>query len=120
GSLLVTVSGRDHHAFDTQVHDHIKKLPDVGRLDARKKRGVGGNAEAPLDRFLDRLNGDVKGAITADGRVVMLAKSIQMNGKAQEFGRFEKVEFSLQQQRVGAHVNVFLPRDKAADNCIDL
>jgi len=32
------------------------------------------NAEAPLDRFLDRLNGNVKGAITADGRVVMLAK----------------------------------------------
>jgi hypothetical protein len=120
GSLFVRVRGRNHHSFNPKVHHRIEELTNVRRLGAGKKRGIGGHAEAPPDRFLDRFNGNVERALAADGRVVMLPESIQMNGKAEEFGRFEKVELALQEQRVGAEVNVFLARDKARDNFVYL
>lgn len=102
GRLFVTVTRRNHHAFDTQVHDRIKKLPNLGGMNPREESRVCGNAKTAADWLPDGGHGDIKRAITADGGIMMFSKSIQVNGKTEIFGRFEKIGFSLQEQGIGA------------------
>ncbi len=49
-----------------------KKRADVVGIGAVEEGGVGGDAEAALDGFLDAFDGDVVAAFAADGEVVVV------------------------------------------------
>ena len=69
--LLVAVAGREHHAFHAELHHLVEKEADAGGVGPLEKGGVGGDAEAALDGLADGLDGDLVGAIAADGSIVL-------------------------------------------------
>ena len=71
-------------------------------------------------RFAYALEGLVVAAFQADGKIVVLALAVHVDGKGQELAGLEQIDLLLQQQRVGAEVNVFLARDQAGDDFADL
>ena len=50
----------------------------------------------------------------------MLALSVHVNGEGEVLAGLEQVQLFLQQERVGAEINVFLARDQAFDDLSDL
>src|SRR5437867_366577 len=94
--LLVTVPGRNHHAFDSQLHDKVEELTHFGRIDPFEKGRVRSDTETAFDRFFDRLDGNVKGPLAANDSVVMLPQPVEMDGKTEIFGRLKKIELSLE------------------------
>ena len=63
---------------------------------------------------------DVVAALAADGEVVVLALAVHVDAERQVLARLEQVDLFLQQQRVGAEVDVLLARDQALDDLVDL
>jgi hypothetical protein len=87
GRLVVAVAGREDDAFDAHVHNLIKEAADTVGVSAVKEGGVGGDAEAALDGFLDAVDGDVPAAFAADGEVVVIALSVEMDLDGVNSGR---------------------------------
>ena len=50
----------------------------------------------------------------------MLALAVQVDGEGEVLARLEQRDLFLEQQRVGAEVDVFLARDQAFDDLVDL
>ena len=59
-------------------------------------------------------------ALAADGEVVVLLLAVHVDAEGEVLARLEQVELFLQQQRVGAEVDVLLPRDQPFDDFVDL
>ena len=89
-------------------------------IGAVEECGVGGDAEAALDGFLDAFDGDVVSALAADGEVVVLALAVEMDGEGEVLGRRELRQAALEFERVGAEVDVLFARDEAVDDLDDL
>ena len=120
GSLIVGVTGREHHALDAQVHHIVEKMANALRVGAVEERGVGGYAEATLQGQLDRFDGFVVSAFAANGEIVFFALAIHVNREGQIFAGGEEVQLFFQEQRVGAEVDVLLARDQSVHDFGDL
>ena len=90
------------------------------RIGAVEQRGVGGDAEAAAEGLFHGVDGDVVSTFAADGEIVLFALAIEVNAEGQVLARLEEIDLFFQQQRVGAEVNVFLARDQAFDDLVDL
>ena len=119
-SFIVGVAGGKHHAFHPQLHHFVKKFANTVGIGAIEKRRVRRDSEAALDRFLDAFHGQVVATLAAYGKIVVLALSIHVHGKSQVLARLEEMELFFEQQRVGAQVDVFLSRNQALDDFVDL
>ena len=73
-----------------------------------------------LKRFAMPAYGVVVGAFAADGEIVMLVLAVHVDGEGEVLAGLEQVDLFLQQQGVGAEVDVFLARDQAFDDFLDL
>ena len=120
GRLVVGIAGREHHAFDAQVHHFVEESAHAVGVGAIEERGVGGDAESALHGLANAFDRDVISAFAADRKIVVLALAIQMDGERQILAGLEQVKLFLQQQRVGAEVDVFLARDQAFHDLGDL
>ena len=120
GRLVVGISGGDHHALDPDVHHLVEEVAHAVGICAIEQGRVGGHAEAGLDGFADPVESDVESAFAANGKIVMLFLAVHVDGKAQIFAGLEQVQLFLEQQRVGAEVNVFLAGDQAFNNLVNL
>ena len=120
GSLVVGVAGGEHHAFDAEVHHFVEEGADGFWIGAVEERGVGGDAEAALQGFFDGVDGDVVSAFAADGEVVLFALAVHVDAEGQVLAGLEEMDLLLQQQRVGAEIDVFLACDQALDDFVDL
>ena len=120
GSFFVGVAGREHHAFDAEFHHFVEECADAIGVGAVEERGIGGDAETALEGFLDARDGEIVAAFTADGEIVMLALAVHVDGEGEVFARLEEVEFFLQQEGVGAKIDVFFAGDEAFDDFIYL
>ena len=119
--LVVGVAGREHHAFDAELHHLVEESAHAVGIGAVEERGVGGDAEAaaaPLPASPSMR--DVVSAFAADGEIVMLALAVHVDGERQILARLEEIDLLFQQQRVGAQVDVLLARDQALDDLVDL
>lgn len=85
GSLLITVSRRNHHAFDAELHHLIEKRAHASRIGIIEQGRVGRHAEAPLESRLNRFHGYVIDPISADGMIVVFLKTIHVNAERQIF-----------------------------------
>ena len=112
GRLVVGVAGREHHALDAQLHHFVEECAHAVGIGAIEKRGVRGYAEAASQRFFDAVDRLVISAFEANGKIVVLALAVHVNGKGQILARLEEMDFLLEQQRIGAEVDVFLARDQ--------
>jgi len=119
GGFLIAVARREHHALDFEFHHFIEKFPDSVGISAFEKGGVGGDAESTCDRLLDSLKGDFVGSVAADGSVVFRFETVHVNAEGEVFGRFEEIDFPLEEEGVRAEVNVFFACDKALDDLVD-
>ena len=108
--LVVGISRRKHHAFDAQLHHFVEEGANAPGIGAIEKSRVGCHAEAALQRFLNALNSQLVAALAADGKIMMFFLAIHVHGEGQVLARLEEVQLFLQEQRVGAQINVFLPR----------
>ena len=120
GAFVVGVAGREHHALDAQLHHLVEERAHALGIGAVEQRGVGGHAEAALQRFADAVDRDLVAAFAADGEIVVLLLAVQVDAEGQVLARLEEVDLFLQQQRVGAEVDVLLARHQAFDDLVDL
>ena len=100
-------------------HHFVEEIADALRVGAVEKRGVGGDAEAALYGFADAFDGEFVAAFLADGEIVVLVLPIHVHRKAEVFAGLEEMEFFLQQQGVGAEIDVFFARDQPFDDFVD-
>jgi hypothetical protein len=117
--LLIGIAGREHHALNFKFHHLVEELADVGRIGAGEKRGVGRHTEAALDRFLDRLDCGVVGAIAADRGVVLFLQAVHVHGEREVLGGLEKVELTLEEQGVRAKINILFALHEAGHDLVD-
>ena len=120
GRLLVAIAGRDHHAFDAEFHDVVHEAAHALGIDTVEQRRVRGDAETSFKQQLYGVNRDVVRTFVRDGEVVVLAFSIEMDGKGQVLARLEEMQLFAQQQGVRAEINVLPARDQSFDNFPDL
>jgi hypothetical protein len=118
--FFVDVAGGEHHAFDAEVHGGVEEVADVGGVDAGEEGGVGGDAEPALDGFLDGFHGDVVGAVAADGGVMLVLQAVEVDGEGEVFGGLEEIELALEEQGVGAEIDVLFAGHEAVDDFVDL
>ena len=121
-SLFVDVAGREHHALDAQFHGVIKEGPDVRGVSAIEEGRVSGDAEAHLDRELDRLDRDVVGTVAADRRVVLVLLAVEVDGEGEILRGLEEAfgEPALEEKSVGAEINVLFAGNETLDDLLDL
>ena len=117
--FVVGIAGGKHHALDANLHHFVEEGAHALGIGAVKKRGVGGYAEATLQRFFDSVERQIITAFAAHGKVVMLFLPIHVNGKRQVLARLEKMEFFLEQEGIGAEIDVLLARDEAFHNLVN-
>ncbi len=78
------------------------------------------SAEAALQRFADSLHCLVVGAFAAHRKIVMLAQPVHVHDKRKVLAGLELVDLFLQQQAIGAQVDILLARNQAFHNLGDL
>ena len=120
GCFLVAVAWREHHALDVQFHHGIKKFADASGIGAFEQGGIGGDAESAGDGFFDGFEGDLVGAITTDGGIVFGFETIHVDAEGEVFCGFKEIELPLEEEGVGAKVDVFFAGDEAFDDRINL
>ena len=106
--------------FDAEVHHLVEEGADALGVGAVEEGGVGGDAEAALDGFADAFDGDVVAAFAADGEVVVLLLAVHVDAEGEVLAGREQVELFLEQQGVGAEVDVLFAGDQAFDDLLDL
>src|SRR5712692_1096979 len=104
--FLVGITRRKHHAFDTEFHHLVKEYAHALGVGTVKKRGISSDAEAVRQRFLDALDGLVVPAFQANRKIVVLSLTIHVDGEGQVLARFKQMDFLLEEQRIGAQINV--------------
>ena len=120
GRFFVGVAGGDHQAVDAQVGEAVEHLADAFGVRADEEGGVGGDAEAALLGGLDRVDRDVPDAVAADGIVVILFESVDVDREGEVGAGLELVEALFEQDGVGAEVDELPALDEAADDVADL
>ena len=120
GRFVIRISRRNHHALDPNFHHLVEERAHAIRVGAIEKRRIRSNAEARVNGRPNTIEGELVSAFAAYRKIVMLFLSIHVNRKTQVLARLEQVQLFFQQQRVGAEVNIFLARDQAFDNLVDL
>ena len=120
GCFLVAVAWGEHHALDVQFHHGIKKFADTSGIGAFEEGGVSGNAESPGDGFFDGFEGDLVSAIATDGGIVFGFETIHVDAEGEVFCGFKEIELPLEEEGVGAKVDVLFAGDEAFDYRIDL
>src|SRR5437870_8730749 len=122
GSLRVTVARRDHHALDAEVHHGVEELARPERVGAVEESRVRRDPEAPPERRPDRLHRLVVDDVAADRLIVLFAEPVHMDAEREVLrGREDvRVELLPEEQRVGAEVDVLLPRDQLLHEPTDL
>ena len=120
GCFLVAVTWGEHHALDVQFHHGIKKFADASGIGAFEQGGIGGDAESAGDGFFDGFEGDLVGAIATDGGIVFGFETIHVDAEGEVFCGFKEIELPLEEEGVGAKVDVFFAGDEAFDDRIDL
>ncbi len=108
GGFVVAVAGRKHHSFDAEFHHLIEERPDAVGIGAVEERGVGRHAEAAFDGFADSFEGDIEPAFAANGKIVVFLLAVHVDAEGEIFARLEQVDLFLEQQGVGAEVDVLL------------
>jgi hypothetical protein len=78
------------------------------------------NAEAALDRLAYSFYCLVVTTLAANGKIVVLALAIEMDREGEVLARLEEADLFLEQQSVGAEIDVFLPRHQALNNLANL
>ena len=78
------------------------------------------DAETALHGLTDSFDGDLVGAVAADGGIVLGLEPVHVDAEGEEFGGLKEVEFAFEEESVGAEINIFFPGDEALDNFIDL
>ena len=79
--FFVGISGRKHHAFDTQLHHFIEKRPDALGIGSVEQGGVGRNPEAALYRLADAIDRDLVSALAADREVMVFFLPVQVDAR---------------------------------------
>ncbi len=102
------------------VHHFVEEGADGFGIGAVEERGVSGDAEAAAEGFFDGVDGDVVSTFAADSEIMLFALAVEVHAEGQVFAGLEEIDFFLQQQGVGAEVNVFLAGDQAFDDLADL
>jgi hypothetical protein len=95
-------------------------MPSILGIGPVKQRRIGRDSEAALKRLPNAVDGDFVSPFAADGEIVVLFLSIQVHAERQVLARLEEMNFLLQQQGVGAKIDVFLARNQPCDNLVDL
>src|SRR5271165_1312580 len=96
GRFVVGVAGRDHDAFDAQVHHFVEEHADALRVDAVKQRAVRCDAEAGLDGLANGFDGDLVTAFTADREIVVFALTVEMDGEREVLAGLEERKLFFQ------------------------
>src|SRR5213593_2271276 len=122
GRLRVTVPRRDHHALDAKVHHRVEELARAERVGALEQRRVGRDSEAPPERLPDCFHRVVVDALAADRLVVLRAEPVHVNAEREVLRGLEDARRQplLEEERVGAEIDVLLPRDQLAHEPPDL
>ena len=122
GRLVVGVARGHHHSLHAQVHHLVEEAAHRGGVGTLEERGVGGDAEAHLDRQADALDGLLEGALAADGEVMVLFLAVHVDAEAEVLARLEpaSLQLLLQEECVGAEVDVLLARHQRLDQLLDL
>jgi hypothetical protein len=118
--FVVAIAGGDHHSFDTKGHHLVEEIADAFGVGAVEESGIGGDTEAAFDRFADCFGGDVVGAFTADGKIVVIFLAVHVDAEGEIFTGGEEVELFFQQQCIGAEIDLFLSGDQALDDFVNL
>src|SRR5438874_67505 len=122
GRLRVAVARRDHHALDAEVHHRVEELAHAQRVGAVEERRVGRDAESTPERLADPLHRLGEDAVAADRFVVLLTEAVHVDAEGEVLRRLEepRLELFLEEERVGAEVDVLLPRDEFRHEPADL
>ncbi len=120
GRLVVGVSGGEHHPFDSQLHHFVEEPADTLRIGAVEQSCVRCDSEALFYCFSDSLDSQLVATLTANGKIVMLFLPVHVHGEGQVLAGLEKMKLFFQEQRVGAEIDVLLPRHQALDDLLDL
>lgn len=102
GCFLVAIAWGEHHPLDIEFHHRIKEFTDASGVSAFEEGGIGGDAESAGDGFFDGFEGDLVGAIAADGGIVFGFEAIHMNAEGEVFGGFKEIELPFKEKSVGA------------------
>src|ERR1700733_14859048 len=70
GSFIVGVAGREHHAFDAQVHHIVEEVANTLRISSIEELRVGSYAKAALQCELDCFDRFFVGAFAANREIV--------------------------------------------------
>src|SRR6267143_2844561 len=121
GRLRVAVTRRDHHALHAEVHHRVEELAHSQRVGAVEERRVGRDAEAAPERLPDPLHRLGEDAVAADRLVVLLAEAVHVDAEGEVLGGLEeaRLELLLEEDRVGAEVDVLLPRHERGHEAAD-
>ena len=112
GRLLVTVPRRDHHAFDAQLHHRVEELPHTLGIGIIEQSRIGRDPEPAAEGRLDCPDSHVIDAVPADRQVMLLPEPVHVDAERQILGRSVIVQLTLQQDGVGAEIDVLLPLDQ--------
>ena len=118
--LRVAVAGREHHPLDPEAHHLVEELADPGGSGPLEQGGVGGHAEAAPESQPDGLDGLVVDAVPADRLVVLLPETVHVHAEGQVLGRREEGELLLEQDGIGAEIDVLPPLDELDDQLVDI
>src|ERR1700733_459285 len=118
--LVIGVARRDDDAFHAQRHHLVKESAHAVRIGAIEERGIRRNTEATLDRLAYSLHRFVVAALAADREVVVLALTIEMDGKGEVLAGLEQTDLFLEQQGIGAEIDVLLPRHQTLNDLANL
>src|SRR6266852_8267370 len=110
GCLVVRIAGGEHHAFDAQFHHLVEERADALGIGAVEPSCVRCGSEALFYCFSDSLASQLVATLTANGKIVMLFLPVHVHGEGQVFAGLEKMKLFFQEQRVGAEIDVLLPR----------
>ena len=97
GGFVVGVSGRDHHALDADFHHLVEEFADAVRIGSVEERGVGGHAKTGGYGYADAIESQIVSTFAADGKIVVLFFSIDVNGEAQVLAGLEEVQLFFEQ-----------------------
>src|SRR5262249_6908126 len=92
------------------------------RVGAVEQGRVRGDTESPAERLLDPLDRLVVDPVAADRLVVLLAQAVEMHAEREVPGRREDpgLQFFLQENGVGAEIDVLVSRDQLHDQTTDV
>ena len=102
------------------VVEEVQHRTHVVRGVVGEEGGVGGDAESGVLGRLDGFHGLVEHAFLADGLVVSLAQSVDVNGEGEVGRRGEERELALEQQGVGAQIDELAPPHELVGDLVNL